>query len=126
MGASASCVADNDAWLTDTRQPGALPHTMWPLPNGPLITVKEVVIRPAVSAVTFLMPARLQSPGPVALPLLAHSVTTRASPGENPVATTLTVAGEFSPADGVTVRSWAPDVADVADVEVVVAELATR
>src|SRR5215831_15733175 len=60
------------------------------------------------------MPGRLQSPGPVLLPLLAHWVTTRVEPGENPVAITCTFAGEFNPCDGVTVRCWAPAAAEVA------------
>ncbi len=92
------------AGLTDTRQLWLVLQTMWWAPNGPLITVIWVEICPAELAVTVLMPAKLQSAGPVPLPLLAHWVTTKDAPGEKPVAVTCTVAGDFSPSDGVTVK----------------------
>jgi hypothetical protein len=84
---------------------------MWLAPKGPLMTVIWVSTCPAELAVTVWMPARLQSPGPVALPLLAHWVTTRDVPGENPVAITRTVAGDFNACDGVIVNCGPPDAA---------------
>lgn len=72
-------------------------------PKGPLCTVNWILTWPPASAVTLCMPVRSQSPGPVAVPLSAHSVTTRDSPGEKPVAWMSTVCVAASPVAGVTV-----------------------
>lgn len=73
-------------------------------PKGPLCTVNWILTWPPASAVTLCMPVRSQSPGPVAVPLSAHSVTTSDSPGEKPVAWTSTVCVAASPVAGVTVN----------------------
>jgi hypothetical protein len=95
-------VGDGVAWVTDIRQAWAGPQTMLFAPKGPLLTVNSALTRPLVSAVTLCMLARLQSPGPVAVPFVAHCVTTRASPGEKPDACTITFWPDFSPVAGVT------------------------
>ena len=63
---------------------------------------------PLASEVTLCMPFRSQSPGPVAAPFAAHSVTTRDSPGEKPDACTRTFWPGLSPVAGVTVTFWCP------------------
>ena len=100
-------MGDGVAWVTDTRQAWAGPHTILFAPNGPLLTVSSTLTRPPASAVTPCMPVRSQSPDPVAVPLLAHSVTTRDSPGEKPDAWTCTFWPVLSPVAGVTVACWA-------------------
>lgn len=103
IGASASWVGDGVAWVTEIRQPWVGPHTMLFVPNGPLVTVKLILTRPLASEVTLCMPFRLQSPGPVAVPFAAHSVTTSDSPDEKPDACTCTCWPDLSPVAGVTV-----------------------
>jgi hypothetical protein len=70
------------------------------------------------------MAFKLQSPGPVAVPLLAHWVMTRDSPGEKPDACTRTRWPDRSPAAGVTVICWCPLVA-VADAAAVAGVVVT-
>jgi hypothetical protein len=77
-------------------------------PKGPLRTVNWTLTWPLASAVTPCMPVRSQSPGPVAVPLSAHSVTTSDSPGVKPVAWTSTVWVDASPVAGVTVSRCPP------------------
>lgn len=115
IGASASWVGDRVAWVTDIRQAWAGPHTILFVPNGPLLTVSSSLTRPLASAVTLCMPVSSQSPGPVAVPLAAHSVTTRDSPGEKPDAWTSTFWPVLSPVAGVTVTCWAFPLVAVAD-----------
>lgn len=93
-------------------------------PNGPLATVKPAWTRPLASAVTPCMAFKLQSPGPVAVPLLAHWVMTRDSPGEKPDACTRTRWPDWSPVAGVTVICWCPLVA-VADAVAVAGAVVT-
>src|SRR5579871_3711869 len=92
---------------------------MWLAPNGPSTATKSACTRPPESEVVMTMASRLQSPGPVVAPLAAHSVTTRASPGENPDAVTVTCCPEVRSVAGVTVTCWAPTggaVVDASDV----------
>ena len=68
MGAS-------EAWVTDTRQGCLALQTILFAPNGPRRTVSWTLRLPSPSAVTGVIPVRLQSPGPVLVPFCAHSMT---------------------------------------------------
>jgi hypothetical protein len=65
---------------------------------------------PLASEVTLCMPVRLHSPGPVAVPFAAYSLTTSDSDGEKPDACscTCTCWPVLSPVAGVTVTFWCP------------------
>ena len=108
IGVSASWTGDGVAWVTDIRQAWAGPHTMLFAPNGPLVIVRSTLTRPLASEARLCIPFRSQSPGPVAAPFAAHSVTTRDSPDEKPDACTKTFWPDLSPVAGVTVTFWCP------------------
>jgi len=76
-----------------------LPQTTLSEPNGPCWTVNRFSNVPEELVMTERAPARLQSPGPVFEPLLAHSVITRLSLAENPLALTMMTCPVRSPLD---------------------------
>ncbi len=85
-------------------------------PNGPRTTCNCVLIRPFASEVADCIALRLQSPGPVLVPLSAHSITCNASPALNPVAVTRTICLSRKPVAGVRV-SFGCTVDDDVDVD---------
>ncbi len=90
-----------------------MPHVIALAPKGPFTTWNRRLTLPLASEVTLAIPARLQSPGPVAAPLSAHSVTTSASFGEKPEPVTWTSAEGARSERGATLRCGPEGAEDV-------------
>ena len=92
------------AGFTETRQLWLLPQTMWLVPKGPLTTVELSGDLPGGVGGDRPDVGQIAVSGTGRVAFIGALGDHQRRAGENPLAVTCTVAGDFSPCDGVTVK----------------------